>query len=268
VLVRMRVPAKINLDLRVGARRPDGYHDVSTVMQAVALFDRLALRAARGGPRLRCSGCPAPAGPDNLAYRAALLAARAAGRPPDVAIHLRKRIPAAAGLGGASADAAATLLGLVALWSLPWGRAELCALAAELGSDVPFFLLGGTVRASGRGERLQALPAEPARPVLIVKPPFGVATADAYAWFDQAPSRGEANDLEPAVLARHPELAAAKQALLAAGAARVALTGSGSALFALLPSLRRARREAAAWRQRGWWACATRFWPGGAERVA
>lgn len=257
-LVQVRVPAKLNLDLRVGARRADGYHAVSTVMQAVALFDVVAL-SDDVEHRLSVSGFAVPTGPENLALRAA--AALPQGSP--VHIGLRKRIPPGAGLGGGSADAAAVLVGLNALCRLGLTDDELARIGATLGSDVPFFIRGGRQRATGRGEILEPLPSLAPDPLVIVKPPFGVSTRDAYAWFDEIGPGGSDNDLEAAVFAHHPELAAAKAELLAAGAPRALMSGSGSALYAVVPSMRKARAAARAFRERGWWATATTFFPGG-----
>jgi 4-diphosphocytidyl-2-C-methyl-D-erythritol kinase len=256
----VRVPAKVNLCLRVGARRPDGYHAVTTVLHTVALFDVVAVRGDVR-QRLTVSGFAVPAGPENLAWKAASAMAEAAGRPPHVHIRLEKRIPPGAGLGGGSADAAGVLLGLRRLWALPWEDATLEGLAARLGSDVPFFIRGGRARATGRGEVLEPLPPLAPDPVVLVKPPFGVSTRQAYAWFDEVGPGGGENDLERAVFSHHPELADAKARLLEAGALRALMSGSGSAVYGVMPSRERAEGVARAFRARGWWAVATRFWP-------
>lgn len=266
--LRMRTPAKVNLALHVGRRRPDSYHEVATVMQAVALFDQIDAETDPGGLHLHCAGPVAvPAGPANLAWRAATAAAAAAGRPPTLSLRLRKHIPTGAGLGGGSADAAAVLVAVRDLWGLAWADGELANLAVQLGSDVPFFLQGGRARATGRGELLEPLPATE-QPVVLVKPPFGVLTADAYAWFDQDGTGGGENDLEAAVFRRHPELGAAKRELITAGADPAGMSGSGSALFGVMPSAVRAQEVACEFLRRGWWAVATKFWPRGVERLS
>ncbi len=255
----MRIAAKVNLSLRVGNRRDDGYHAVRTELQSVALFDSVHLAA--GEPHLSASGFAVPPGPDNLAWKAVAVMSAVADRAPDVRIRLQKRIPPGAGLGGGSADAAGVLLALRDLWQLPWSDDALVPLAAQLGSDVPFFIRGGRALATGRGEVLEPLPPLQPDPVVIVKPPFGVSTRDAYAWFDEVGPGGGDNDLEKAVFAHHPELAAAKAEILAAGASRALMTGSGAAVFGVMPSLARARAVARAFQARAWWAVGTRLLP-------
>lgn len=157
--VTVRVPAKVNLQLAVGPRRPDGYHDLVTVFHAVSLFDELVATPARDGEGISLSieGEGASDLPDdgsNLAWQAVQAVAARCGIPPDVRLHLRKGIPLAGGMAGGSADAAAALLACDALWHLGLSRDELEDIGAELGSDVPFALHGGTAIGTGRGERL------------------------------------------------------------------------------------------------------------------
>ena len=159
--LRLLAPAKVNLTFEALGRRADGYHDVRTVMQAISLADEIEFAPAAGLSLTIAHGAPAfaaPHGEDNLAMRAARLLQREAGAAQGAAILLRKRIPAAAGLGGGSSDAATALLGLRRLWELDVDADALRELAARLGSDVPFFLSGGTALAEGRGERLTPLP--------------------------------------------------------------------------------------------------------------
>lgn len=154
--VRVRVPAKINLELRVGATRPDGFHELATVFQAVSLHDEVIARPADdlsltvGGEHT----AGVPTGPENLALRAARLLADRTGVDAGARLHLHKQIPVAGGMAGGSADAAGALLACDHLWGTGLGRDDLRELAAELGSDVPFALLGGTAIGTGRGERL------------------------------------------------------------------------------------------------------------------
>ena len=153
--LQVRAPAKINLDLRVLRRRPDGFHEVSTILQSVALHDTLSITARRGPLTVR-SAAAVPRDRDNLVWTAAAALWRALGRsgdPAGAAVVVRKRIPSAAGLGGASSDAASALRGLRSWWAPSVSRRLLEDVAARVGSDVPFFLRGGTVRAAGRGER-------------------------------------------------------------------------------------------------------------------
>jgi 4-diphosphocytidyl-2-C-methyl-D-erythritol kinase len=186
--VRALAPAKLNLALAVTGKRPDGYHDLLTVFQAIDLADRVEV-AAREEPGigLEVTGPePAPAGPENLVVRAALAFARETGIEAGVAIRLTKRIPVGAGLGGGSSDAAATLLAMEALHAIDLGEDVRRRLALDLGSDVPFFLTGGTALGEGRGERLTPLPPPPPCAWVLIVPPFPIPTADAFQAFDEA----------------------------------------------------------------------------------
>jgi len=267
--VRVRVPAKVNLYLRVLGKRRDGYHDLETVFHAIGLWDELEIRPAPA-MRFRRAGLPSPAGADNLCARA-MAALREAVRPRGGAeVRLLKRIPAGAGLGGGSADAAATLAGLNRFWRGGLGPRALAALALRLGSDVPFFLRGGAAIGRGRGERLTPVPSRLRAWAVVVKPAFGVPTKDAYAAMDRIPERERGcpaatlagvsralrrgrlgalrvhNDFEAVIAARHPRIAALRLALLRAGAAPAFLTGSGSAVVGLFPGRPAASRAARA----------------------
>lgn len=254
--VRVRAHAKLNLDLRIVSVRSDGFHELRTIFQTLALYDSLLVR--RGGPglELRSSSPGLPLDQSNLVWRAAAGVWALLGRDglPDLTIEIEKHVPAEAGLGGGSADAAATVVALEALWGTPLAPDARQALAVRLGSDVPFFLEGGTALGRGRGELLEPLPSLPDHAVVLVKPSFGVSTRDAYRWYDEhapegteacpAPRRAEdwpgaltraANDLQPAVAARHPEVDELAGQLRAAGASLAAMSGSGSAVFGLFP---------------------------------
>jgi 4-diphosphocytidyl-2-C-methyl-D-erythritol kinase len=257
--------AKINLTLRVGAREASGYHDVRTVLQSVALADKLRVIPRRGPFGLAVSGRGVPDDRTNLVWRAADLLWKRGGRagdPHGVHIHLTKSIPAGAGLGGGSADAAATLVALNAMWDLKLPAQELAAVGAELGSDVPFFLCGGTAVGVGRGTEVYPLTDAPRLGVVIIKPSFSVSTADAYGWLDAdrvGRSEGEArptrrvdlgwptgplvleNDLQAPVSRRHPSIGEMVEACLAQGARAALMTGSGSAVFGLFDGLAAAR---------------------------
>ena len=182
--LRAEAPAKLNLALHVAGRRADGYHELRTVFQAVDFADRLYLRDRReAGIALRVSGEEAgAAGPSeaNLVRRAGELLARRRAPGRGAEIHLVKNIPAGGGLGGGSSDAAATLLALARPWGLGADPSDSARLALELGSDVPFFLLGGTALGEGRGERLTPLPAPADFGWLLAMPPFRVSTAQAF----------------------------------------------------------------------------------------
>lgn len=251
-----RAHAKVNLDLRVLGTRADGYHELRTVFQSIELHDVLVAQAARGPFVLRCRARGLPLDERNLVWRAAAALWKALGRagdPCDTVVALDKVIPMEAGLGGGSADAAATLQALARLW----GGAPVSLLrevATGVGSDVPFFLSGGTALGLGRGDEIYPLVDLPRHWIVVVRPPFGVSTAEAYAWYDEDraagvrevrgelqilpvpwPSRAAqmVNDLEPPVIRRHPEIAALKQALRESGAVAASMSGSGSAVFGL-----------------------------------
>lgn len=234
-------PAKINRELRVGGRRHDGYHEIHSRLVSISLADRISVSPA---PRLQftCDVDSLTAGEDNLVVRAATLLARRAGRDPAVSLHLEKRVPIGGGLGGGSADAAITLRLLAALWRLRDPEPLLEELAAQLGSDVPFFLTGGEADAQGRGERLT--PVEDGEPVdlLLLVPPFGISTAavyEAYAGRGKLPETLEVawrrdrylgpNDLAPAVLDKEPRMGAYLESA-AFVTPDFAISGSGAAV--------------------------------------
>lgn len=279
-VLSVRAFAKINLDLRVGAVQPDGYHDVRTVLQTLRLHDTLTFKARKGPLAIVCDTPGVPLDQKNLVWKAAALLHATAGRkgdePSGVEVHLEKHIPAEAGLGGGSSDAAATLLALTRIWRLDPDLPTLLRLAARLGADVPFFLAGGTALGVGRGDDVSPL-AEPAvTDVVLVKPPFGVSTPDAYRWFDgdgpPRPSRqarrlpadwpawaaGARNDLEAPVARRHPDIRRIVQRLQALGAGYSAMSGSGSAVFGLFPDRHTAAGAQADLVAHGWRAWATR----------
>ena len=266
--LRLFAPAKINLFLRVTGRRPDGYHTLSMLMQKLDLRDELVLERAASGIELRCPGGGAPEGPENLAFRAADLFLARAGLDFGLRVTLKKRIPAAAGLGGGSSDAAAVLRGLNVLCGAPLDAKTLAALALELGADVPFFVHPAPAAlAEGVGEILT--PVEPLRgmTVLLVNPGFAVSTAWAYRNLDltvappndnfagfpaggQALNHAPVNDLEPVVTARHPVVAELKAGLLREGATAALMSGSGPTVFGLFPNPERAAEAARALRNR------------------
>jgi 4-diphosphocytidyl-2-C-methyl-D-erythritol kinase len=266
--VAVRAHAKVNLDLRVIGSRPDGYHELRTIFQTVALHDTIVC-AERPGPfTIECKMRGVPRDRTNLVWKAASALWAALDRdgdPVDTTVTIEKAIPIQAGLGGGSADAAAALRGLARLWGgasdelLQW-------LAEGLGSDVPFFLFGGTALALGRGEELYPLVDLPPHAVAILKPSFGVSTPDAYGWYDEDRAAGVAeaadvqtlaagtpartvpidNDLEPPVFRRRPAVRALRDSLRKSGAIAASMSGSGSAVFGLFPSRAAARKAVAA----------------------
>lgn len=176
--------AKINLGLEVGNLRPDGFHEVRTVYQSIALADLLEVHPASRGLSFSCEGEGAPADEENLVVRAAHALQAAFSCKKGARIRLIKRIPVQAGLGGGSADAAVTLLALTRLWRLPAAPADLLPLAAALGSDVPFFLTGGTALGVGRGEEVYPLPDAPSLEIVVALSPRGTSTGEAYRRLD------------------------------------------------------------------------------------
>jgi 4-diphosphocytidyl-2-C-methyl-D-erythritol kinase len=261
--VRVKACAKINLSLGVGPARADGYHQVRTVLQAIDLHDTLTFTSRPGPFSITCSESGIPTDSRNLIWKAAYELARAANRHRVEGIEVRvdKRIPAEAGLGGGSADAAATLRALSTLWNLTFDGIALASVARVIGTDVSFFLIGGAAYGSGRGDDL--LPLADIKPfhVVIAKPDFGVQTSAAYGWFDEdggvqdAPRALAAwpeallsvrNDLEPPVTRRHPDVAELVHRLEQAGASAAAMSGSGSAVFGLFDSSAAAVRAARA----------------------
>ena len=254
--MRVRAFAKINLSLRVMGLRSDGYHDLRTVFQSVALHDTLDIRVARGPFAISCTDPACPTDSSNLIWRAAQRIWRAAGRrgePCGVTVRLEKRIPIEAGLGGGSSDAAAALRAFAALWAPKLAVERVRAIAASLGADVPYFLEGGTALGLDRGDELFPLADPPSSWVVIVVPPFGVSTKDAYGWWEASQAGQQtvrrkrvpaANDLEREVVRRNPEIGRLVKALRRAGASMAAMSGSGSAVFGLFGSRASALRAA------------------------
>jgi 4-diphosphocytidyl-2-C-methyl-D-erythritol kinase len=280
--MRLRACSKINRSLLVLGLRPDGYHELKTVFQSLALHDTLHFEAARGGIVIECAAPGVPLDHRNLAWKAARLVWEAAGGQGDPAGRLRitKRVPSQGGLGGGSADGAAALVGWNRLWGAGLPAKRLGELAVGLGADVPFFLVGGTVLGLNRGDVLRPLDDLPPRWVVLVFPPFGVSTPAAFRWWDEdraasavRPSPfGQAvvgadaesrmsdaesgvecvNDLEPAVSRRHPELLDIRRHLERRGAECAAMTGSGSTMFGLFEEKTTATAAAAALGSAGW----------------
>jgi 4-diphosphocytidyl-2-C-methyl-D-erythritol kinase len=236
--VRVRAFAKLNVTLRVLGARADGYHDLRTTFQSLALHDTITFTPTRRPFTIDCDDPECPRDPSNLIWRAAAALWRDRGRGaalPGVHVRVVKRIPSRAGLGGGSSDAAAALRALARLWRLRVTDDQFRAIGGEIGADVPFFFEGGTALGLERGDLLYPLLDAPPSWVVLARPDFGVATSDAYAWWDAEPVRGEegGNDLEAPVIARHPEIANLISRLRGAGATRAGMSGSGSAVFGL-----------------------------------
>jgi 4-diphosphocytidyl-2-C-methyl-D-erythritol kinase len=254
--LRLMAPAKINWTLEVLGRRSDGFHNVKTILQTIDLSDSLELETA-AELTLKATGEGLPPPEENLALRAARLLRDRTGYSGGARMHLTKTIPVGAGLGGGSSDAAAALRGLDRLWGLGLPHERLVELAAEVGSDVPFFLRGGTALAEGRGERITPLPEAPAADILVVVPPLSIPEktqrmyslvglkdyGDGAAGDRLADALRQGRTLKESDLydvfgslafQAFPELQACRQALIQAGARAVHLAGSGPALFVLL----------------------------------
>jgi len=250
--VTARVPAKVNLQLSVGPRGPDGYHELVTVFHAVSLFDEVTVRAAdRTSVTVTGEGGQAvPLGPANLAVRAAAALARAIGRrarsAAGVRIEIRKRIPVAAGLAGGSADAAAALVACNELWRAGLSLQELRAIGAQIGSDVPFALIGGTAVGQGRGERLIRALASGSYHWVLAFGASGLATPDVYAACDRlraarSPASGDAGgDGEPGPPELNTELMAALRSGDPAAVGPLLTNDLQAAALSLQPVLRRA----------------------------
>ncbi len=250
-----RAHAKVNLTLEVGAKRADGYHEVTSVMQRISLWDTVTVQRGTGRDRLLCDAPVTEDENDNLCMRAAKVFFAETGLKSDgVTVTLEKRIPMQAGLGGGSSDAAAVLRALRRLYAPDMGDGRLEALAARLGSDVPFFIRGGTQLATGRGEVVAPLPGLTAGWFVVVKPEEGYATAEMYRRLDEPGSVLVRNSryMQDAVAANNVHAVAAelhnsfervvpkgsslrtiKDALWARGALGTLLSGSGSAVFGL-----------------------------------
>jgi len=277
--VKIRARAKINLYLRVVGKRRDGYHLLDTIMLPVSLYDEIEIREIRSPLdnkkdkdemiEVSCDHPLVPGGEKNIVHRAARLIMRRADKHQQIHIHIRKRIPVGAGLGGGSADAAATLIGLNRLLKVRFSIASLEKLALSLGADVPFFIRARPARARGIGERLYRLRGIPRFWLVIVYPGFPVSTAWAFKRlrptltkppvntsiptslkrFDRL-AKLLVNDLESVTLKRYPKIRLLKERLLHQGAAGSLMSGSGSSVFGIFGSrrgaakaLRRLRKE-------------------------
>lgn len=273
---RVLAPAKVNLRLRVLGRRADGYHDLDTLFQAIDLMDEVGVELRGEGIELDVRGADLGAPADNLAYRAADRLATSVGYRGGIAVRLTKRIPVGGGLGGGSSDAAAVLRCLARLLKVPDDDRRVRGTAEELGSDVPFFLCGSALaRGSGRGEILDPIRPLRAADLVLISPPVHVSTASAYAALSASrrgmstpsprtapePSSWDevatlaSNDFEPVIVAAHPEIGRALDALDSHGARFALMSGSGSSVFGYFGSTAAARSAADALTERLGWPC-------------
>jgi 4-diphosphocytidyl-2-C-methyl-D-erythritol kinase len=264
--------AKINLGLAVKGKRPDGYHELQTVMQTIELHDTVKLSLS-GKNDIECL-CGRLSGPRNLAYQAAKLFRDGLNSKQGICIEIAKEIPIQAGLAGGSADAAAVLRGLNQLWEQPYSQEELLQLANRLGSDIAFCLDGGTQWAEGRGEKLLPLTEAPEMSLVVVKPQQGINTGESYRQFDQLEGGqllsfqawAEAlkfgsvesiasllsNDLEAGSQKILPLIGSLKESLLKEGCLGALMSGSGSAVFGIAPSKEQAQRIAQSLQKMGY----------------
>ncbi len=262
-ILSLESPAKVNLILEIKGKRPDGYHELKTVMHSLKLADRLTFQPGGQGLTVCCDHPEVPEGEANLVYRAVNQLAQAKGVNPRVKIRIYKNIPVAAGMGGGSSNAATALLGCARLWKID-NKPLLIKLAKRLGSDVPFFLNGGCMLGTGRGERLRIWPAMPGLLMAVINPGVKVATAAVYKKFNLTLTTKKAcinmmrqalveknalkigknlfNHLEQVTAGEQPVIGKIKSELLALGATAAMMTGSGATVFGLLPSRQVARR--------------------------
>ncbi len=286
----MSSPAKINLHLRIVGRRPDGYHELETVMLPLDFGDEITLQLLDDGLVLECDNPSLPTDDSNLALRAAKRLAEQCGEKRGAKISLTKRTPLAAGLGGGSSNAAAVLLGLRQLWTLKVDDSMIHQLAASLGSDINFFLARGAALCRGRGEQVEAVPCELSASVLLVNPGFGISTKWAYEnWRKAVPlgagltaslpevgrllralakddlaevSRCLFNSLEAPSIRKFPVLGLIKEAMRGNGASGALMTGSGATVFGLFTDARAAEQSAREIREQfgpSMWTKVTRF---------
>lgn len=259
-------PGKINLTLDVLAKRTDGYHEVKMVMQSISLKDRLLFSQREEGIIVTCNHPSVPTDETNLVYQAASMMQREYGIRKGVEIHIQKRIPVGAGLAGGSTDAAAALKGLNILWKLNLGKQHLLKMAARLGADVSFCLVGGTMLATGIGEKLLPLATLPELWLVLAKPNFSVSTAWAYQQLDtlsdfehphtqqmlEAITRSDrrailqhlSNVLEQVTQASYPQIVEIKEQLLYLGAQGVLMSGSGPTVFGVMKNEAEAHQAA------------------------
>jgi 4-diphosphocytidyl-2-C-methyl-D-erythritol kinase len=272
-----KAPAKTNLFLHVLRKRADGYHDISSLMQKITLYDELTFTLKPVGISLDCPGSDLPTSEDNLVFRAAQSIFAYANYPSGVEIKLTKKIPLAAGLGGGSSDAATTLMALNEICSLGLKKRELMMLGAKLGADVPFFIFGNTALASGIGDELKAVKNIPELNFVLINPQFSLSTKTVYDNLNLRLTREKINysiprffalgdvirelhnDLEEVSLKLHPELNNLKQILLCHGALGALMSGSGPTVFGIFPDEKSAKKAMNAVKKEVSSACAVFF---------
>ncbi len=273
--IRVKSYAKINWTLDVLFRREDGFHELRTIYQTVSLYDQLRISETGARIEIVCDDPRVPTDETNLAYKAAEMLREITGKKTGVRIEIDKRIPVSGGLGGGSSNAAITLLGLARLWQIEPGDRELIQIAASLGSDVPFFLTGGTALGIGRGEEVYPLEEVCWEYLLLANPGSEVSTGAAYGKLSRL-TRAEApriipftllaakgicglplvasNDLEMVILDANPEIAEVKRRLLRLGAKHALMSGSGATVYGVFDNLEASERALSEMRASGVWA--------------
>lgn len=272
--IRVKSYAKINWALDVLFKREDGYHELRTIYQTVSLHDNLIMTKTDSAIEIVCNDARVPCDETNLVYKAAVKLRQATGVQSGARIEIEKYIPVAAGMGGGSSNAAATLLGLEKLWQVTMNEEERFNIAASLGSDVPLFLIGGTLLGVGRGEEVYPLEEIECDNLLLVNPGIAVSTATAYSSLRRLTRESSPrkipfaffaakgirelplvarNDFEEVVLVTHPEIAKLKEKLQHLGAKLALMSGSGSTVFAVFDNLKTSERAQQEMRAFGYW---------------
>jgi 4-diphosphocytidyl-2-C-methyl-D-erythritol kinase len=273
--IRVKSYAKINWALDVLFKREDGYHELRTIYQTVSLHDNLIMSKTDSAIEIICDDARVPCDETNLVYKAAVKLRQATGVKSGARIEIEKRIPVAAGMGGGSSNAAATLLGLEKLWQVSIDESQRFDIAASLGSDVPLFFMGGTLLGIGRGEEVYPLEEVECASLLLVNPGIQVSTATAYSSLRRLTREASPrkipftffaakgirelplvarNDFEEVVLITHPEIAEVKERLQRLGAKLALMSGSGSTVFAVFDNLKTSERAQLEMRAFGYWA--------------
>ncbi len=267
--ITVKAPAKINICLSVLGRRPDGYHEVEMLMQMVGLFDEVKVSLADKDIRVICDNAAVPSGEKNIAHRAVSAMLGSSGRKTGIVVEIKKAIPVAAGLGGGSSNAAATLAACNRLLGTGFDKGALSGIGAGLGMDVPFFFHGPSALAGGRGEVLKELPPLPKFWVLLVNPGFETSTAWVYKNLNLRLTKkvdcnkiarlgtagiaaGLHNDLETVTAARHPVIGGIEDALMAHGALGARMSGSGPTVFGIFETEAACRAAEAGLAGKGW----------------
>ncbi len=270
--MKMLSPAKVNLFLQVVGKRPDGYHDLVSLMCCIELYDTVSLTFGLKATTISCAHPEVPEDETNLAYSAANCFFEKLKKNEGVAITIEKKIPVAAGLGGGSSNAASVLLGLNRHYNYPFSRDELMSLGLSIGADVPFFIFNQPALACGIGEKLEPYQLSEKLTFLLIYPGFGLATASVYKNLNLGLTKCKkklsytllkmqgfdvrshlCNDLETVVEPKYPDISAAKEALLSHGAIGALMSGSGPTVFGLFSDPEKAREASHALKQNHPW---------------